>query len=182
MATTFKVKMDGRFQKEARGRIEKFYFETGVLEDKPHRLPKKRLKGEKTNSPGLLKTYAGGPARATGRRKSGLTIAQVSERLRKNTGINFYTRPWKKTASKASTDLVRFIRSFMKLITQGGKLQEKKRLENALQAVVRNPILRGEYGKNSPATAKAKGFNRFMIDTAQLFRAIKSRVRLRRVS
>ena len=81
MATTFKVKMDGRFQKEARGRIEKFYFETGVLEDKPHRLPKKRLKGEKTNSPGLLKTYAGGPARATGRRKSGLTIAQVSERL-----------------------------------------------------------------------------------------------------
>ncbi len=182
MASTLKIKLDGRFVKEARGRIEKFYFETGVLEDKPHRLPKKRLKGEKTDAVGLLKTFAGGPARSLSRRKSGLSISQVSERLRKNTGINFYTRPWKKSASKANRDLVRFIRSFMRLITQGGKLQEKKRLENALQAVVRNPILRGEYGRNSSAAAKAKGFNRFMIDTAQLFRAIKARVRLKRVS
>jgi hypothetical protein len=171
MAATFKAKLDGRFLKQARGRIERFYFEVGVLENKAHKVAASQKKG--------LKNLAGGPARKIGRKKSGLTIAEVSERLRKETGINFYVKPWK---SKANADILKFIHSFMRMITQGGKLKEKKRLENTLQAVVRNPITRGDYGSNSPVTQKIKGFNRLMIDTGQLFRAIKARVRIKSVS
>ena len=196
MAATFKVKLDGRFYKEAKGRIERFHFDVGVLEDKPYYKPltanqarKRGYKGGLGNKQGPLnkilpaqakaigglKQLAGGPARIASRRKSGLSLSQVSERLRKETGINFYTRPWK---SKRGKDLVRFIQSFMRMITQGGKLAEKKRLENALQAVVRNPIVRGDYGRNARSTAKTKGFNRLMIDTGQLFKGIMARVRV----
>jgi hypothetical protein len=192
MPATFKIKLDQRFRKEAKGRIERFYFDVGVLENKPHKLPitanNARKAGFKKNNKltpsaakafGGLKTLAGGPARKISNKKSGFSIGEISEKVRSHLGINFYTRPWK---SRQNADLVRFIRSFMRMITQGGKLSEKKRLENALQAVVRNPIVRGDYGKNTSATAKAKGFNRLMIDTGQLFRGIRAKVRLRRVS
>lgn len=170
MAVSFRIKLDRRFEAQAKGRIEKFYFDVGVLEDRPHKAPVSQKKG--------LKSFAGGPARKVGRKNYGLTVADVSERLRKETRINFYTRPWK---MKKNADLVLFVRSFMRIISQGGKLREKKRLENALQAIVRNPILRGDYGSNSAATQKTKGFNRLMIDTGQLFRAIKARVRIKSV-
>ncbi len=185
MPATFTVKLDGRFVKEARGRIEKFSFDVGVLDDKPHKLQltkgkavsrlKSKGAGASQLTEFLFTTLAGGPARRIGSKASDKTIAQVSEEARRKTGINFYTRPWK---SKQNRDLVRFIQSFMRLITQGGKLTEKKRLENALQAVVRNPIVRGDYGGNSHGTAKSKGFSRLLINTGQLFRAITARVRI----
>ena len=56
---------------------------------------------------------------------------------------------------------------------------EKKRAENLLQACVRNPIRAGEYGPNSPLTVLIKGFDRAMIDTGQLFKAIKARCTVR---
>jgi hypothetical protein len=49
-------------------------------------------------------------------------------------------------------------------------------LTNAIQAIVRNPILRGDYGRNNLFTQKVKGFNRLMIDTGQFFNNIKARV------
>jgi hypothetical protein len=45
-----------------------------------------------------------------------------------------------------------------------------------LQAIVRNPILRGDYGKNKKETIKRKGFDRYMIDTGQFFNSIIARV------
>ncbi len=191
MASKLEIKLDGRVEKQIRGRIDRFSFEVGVLEDGPHKLAlsanRARKQGWKKNNAlkpsaalalGGLKSFAGGPARKVGTKSSGLTISQVSERLRKESGVNFYSKPWK---SRQNADLLKVIRSFMKLLSLKGVIQEKKRLENALQAVVRNPILRGEYGSNSSATAKRKGFNRFMIDTAQLFKAIKAKVRIRSV-
>jgi hypothetical protein len=53
---------------------------------------------------------------------------------------------------------------------------EMKRVQNLLQAVIRNPILRGDYGRNAMSTARNKGFNRLFIDTGQFFRAIKAKV------
>ena len=52
----------------------------------------------------------------------------------------------------------------------------RQRIINAVQAVVRNPILRGAYGKNSAKTAKTKGFNKLLMDTGQLFKNIKARL------
>ncbi len=161
------IKLDRRFLKQAKGVFEKYEFVVGVIEDKPHRSPLPASKG--------LKAYAGGPARKLSR-KSYQMVSQVSEKLRKNTGINFYTNPFK---SKNNSDILKFTKSFFKLCTGTGT---QRRTENLLQAIVRNPILRGDYGSNSRATVKIKGFNRFMIDTSQLFQSIKAKVMVRSVS
>lgn len=171
MAVKFDIKLDGRFVKEAKGRIERFWFEVGVLDEGIHKMARPSSAG--------LKSYAGGPARKTSRKPDGLTMSELSIKLREQSGVNFYTAPFK---AKKNIDIVRFTNSFMKMITEGGKLKEKKRLENHLQAIVRNPILRGDYGRNSDVTEKIKGFNRFMIDTAQFFKAITARVRIKSVS
>ncbi len=163
-----KIKLDGRFAKQAKGVYEKYNFQVGVLQDAPHKKAIPASKG--------LKSYAGGPARMTSNKSSGKSISQVSESLRKHIGINFYTKPFK---SKKNKDILDFVKVFFDVCS--GKSQPK-RAENMLQAIVRNPILRGDYGKNSTITAKIKGFNRFMIDTSQLFRAITAKVRVRSVS
>ncbi len=162
------IKLDRRFTKQAKGVYEKYGFEVGVLQDKAHKQAKPKSKG--------LKSYAGGPARKTSNTGSGMTIAEVSEDLRKRTGINFYTRPF---SAKKNKDILAFVKVFFELCA--GKSQVK-RAENMLQAIVRNPMLRGDYGRNTAPTAKIKGFNRFMIDTAQLFRAITSKVTVKNVS
>ncbi len=182
------IRVDGRFRKQAKGVFEKYNFDVGVLDDGSHKLPARRkslnVEGtshhtqdlvRKYNATNNLKALAGGPARKTSRRDSGLSISQVSEKLRANTGINFYTRPFK---SGKNREVIRVIQNLVNFCL--GK-SEAKRVENALQAVVRNPIVRGDYGRNSAVTAKIKGFNRFMIDTGQLFKAIRAKVSLRRV-
>jgi hypothetical protein len=162
-----KITLDRRFSKLAKGVFEKYTFEVGILKDDTHK--------EATPSSKGLKSYAGGPARKTSNKPSRVTISQVSEDLRSKTGINFYTAPF---SSKKNRDILNFTEAFFEVCT--GRSQPK-RAENMLQAIVRNPILRGDYGRNAPVTAKIKGFNRFMIDTAQLFRAITAKVRSRNV-
>jgi hypothetical protein len=156
------IKLDNRFMKRVKGTVEKYEFQVGILQDKPHRAAADKSKG--------LSTYAGGPTRKKSRTESGLTVSQVSERLRKQTGINFFTRPFK---SKKNKDLLRFVQEFFKIVT--GRSQPR-RAENLLQAIVRNPILRGDYGRNSRVTKDIKGFDRFMIDTGQLFKSITAKV------
>lgn len=162
------IKLDRRFEKQAKGVYEKYDFQVGVLVDAPHKDAQPQQKG--------LKSYAGGPARKTSNKPSGQTIAEVSESLRKKTGINFYTRPFQ---SRKNKDILAFSKTFFDLCA--GRAQPK-RAENLLQAIVRNPILRGDYGRNTSITAKIKGFNRLMIDTAQLFKAITAKVTVKRVS
>lgn len=162
------IKLDRRFEKQAKGVFEKYEFQVGILIDKPHKNAQSQSKG--------LKSYAGGPARKTSSKSSGKTIGEVSEELRKHIGINFYSKPF---SSKGNKDILKFVESFFDLCA--GRTQAR-RAENLLQAIVRNPILRGDYGRNSSVTAKIKGFNRLMIDTAQLFRAITSKVTVKSVS
>ena len=157
------MKLDRRFSKQAKGVIEKYQFEVGVLKDKQHRVPRAKEFG--------LKGFPGGVARKTGKFGSN-TISHVSNMLRKRIKKNIYTRPFK---MKTNKDILLFIRNFFGYAL-GGKKVTEKRLTNALQAVVRNPILRGDYGKNSAQTAKVKGFNKLMVDTGQLFRNITAKV------
>lgn len=165
---TVSIKLDRRFAKQAKGVFEKYHFQVGIIQDTQHKQASPASQG--------LKSYASGPARKTSNKPSGMTISEVSEDLRKRTGINFYTRPF---SSKQNKDILNFVKSFFDLCA--GRTQAR-RAENFLQAIVRNPILRGDYGKNTDQTAKLKGFNRFMIDTAQLFRAITAKVQVKRVS
>ena len=160
----FNLALDNRFKKKAKGRIERFEFEVGVLKDSPHRIARPKKAG--------LKSFHGGQARKISSKTGGATTAQISQFVRRRRRVNYLTAPFKRTYGK-SADINRFTKEFFKYAF--GRSQEK-RLINLLQAVVRNPILRGDYGPNRKKTAQRKGFNRFMIDTGKLFSSIIARV------
>lgn len=164
------LKLNRGFQKRAQGIFGKYEFMVGVLEDGPHKQARTGQRG--LGGKDVITTYAGGPARKKSSKDSGLTISQVSEANRKRMDINYLTEPFKNRTS----DIIKFTNEFFRLAF--GR-SEKKRAENLLQAVVRNPILRHEYGTNSKLTQSIKGFDRKLIDTAQLFRAIKAVCRVK---
>lgn len=149
-----------------KSQIEGFEFEVGVLDDKPHF----QALNTPLFQPPSLKTYAGGPARKQTREPSGLTIGEVLIENMKRLNKNILSEPFQKD----SNEIIRFTHAFLK--TAFAK-QSLKRVENLLQAVVRNPILRGEYGPSNPTTNDNKGFDRPLIDTAQMFKAIKARAK-----
>lgn len=163
MPADIKLSLDQRFAKKAKGIYEKYNFDVGILQDSIHKNAKPASQG--------LKVFNGGPARRTGA-TPGPLMSEVSEKLRAKVG-NFYTKPFGIGAT-ANRDIQRLLKNFFDLVQ--GRTQAK-RLENTLQAVVRNPILRGDYGANKALTVKIKGFNRLMIDTGQFFKAITAKVR-----
>lgn len=166
------IKLDSRFQKHVKGMFGKYSFEVGVLDDKAHKKPKLGQRGLKGED--VISNYAGGPVRKSSNIESGLAISDVSKANRDRMGFNYLTQPFK----RRSSDIIKFSNEFFKLVF--GRSQ-KKRAENLLQAIVRNPILRGEYGPNGPMTKKIKGFDRAMIDTAQLFKALTARCKVKGV-
>lgn len=54
--------------------------------------------------------------------------------------------------------------------------QNRRRIENAAIALVRNPITRKDFGDNRESTKKAKGFNWPVVDTGTFFNNIKARL------
>lgn len=162
-----KLEFGKSFAKKLKGRIEQYEFEIGVLDDKPHRDPVETpLYGDPLGS------YAGGPVRKAQRKAGEKTTGEILVENMERLNINILARPFQETNS----DIMRFTRAFMEMITRKPGMP-KKRLENLLQAIVRNPILRQEYGTNSAQTADNKGFNRKLIDTGQMFKAIIARAR-----
>jgi hypothetical protein len=164
------LKLDRRFQKNVQGRFGKYDFQVGILEDGDHKEPKTGKRG--LHGKDVLSSYAGGPIRKKSNRSGDMTLSEVSAANRERLGINYLTEPFK----HRSSDIIKFTSEFFKLAF--GR-SEMKRAVNLLQAVVRNPILRGAYGPNSALTKKIKGFDRAMIDTAQLFKAIKAQCKIR---
>lgn len=166
-----KIKLDRRFKKNVAGRFGKYDFQVGVLDDGPYYRPKTGERGLKSQD--VITQYAGGPVRIKSRKSSDKTVSEVSKENRERLGFNYLSKPFQ----KKTTDIIRFTNEFFKLAF--GR-SEKRRCENLLQAIVRNPILRREYGSNSPLTQKIKGFDRSMIDTAQLFKAIRAKCTIKR--
>lgn len=146
-----------------KGKIEPYGFQVGILKDGPHKNPKSKKKG--------LKTFAGGPARKIGSKSDG-TISEVSAEVRKRAGFNYLRKPF----NNKNDDAVKMLKTFFQLVFADSEGSKRKRLENLLQAIVRNPILRGTYGRNRRLTADIKGFNRKFIDTGQFFKAITAKV------
>ena len=160
-----RIELDKRFAKKLQGRFGKYDFQVGVLENSVHKKPKVGVRGLKGSD--VITQYAGGPIRKKSAESSGVSVAEVSAANRDRLGFNYLKEPFK----QKSSDIIKFSNEFFKLAF--GRSQ-KKRAENLLQAIVRNPILRGDYGGNSPVTQKIKGFDRGMIDTAQLFKSLKA--------
>ncbi len=167
-----KIIFDKRFKKNLQGRFGKYDFQVGVLDDGPHKLAKRGERGQKGQD--VLTTYAKKPARKKSTVNSGLSISEISKLNRERLGFNYLSKPFQGRGNNA--DIIKFVDAFFKLVF--GR-SEKKRAENLLQAVVRNPIQRGDYGNNSDLTQKIKGFDRYMVDTAQLFKAIKAACKVR---
>lgn len=168
MPSSVVMQLDRRFLTRVRGRFEKYQFDVGVLQDRPHLQPKSKNAG--------FKSFSGVKARKVSRKPGPLSVAQVSASVRRRTGINIFTHPFK---SKKNADINKFSKSFFELCSGKG---ERTRCQNLLQAIVRNPILRRDYGGNSKTTVKIKGFSHRFIDTGQLFKNIKAIARRRRVS
>jgi hypothetical protein len=157
-------------QEEHSRSIRKYEFEVGILEDKPYRKPLRGERGLKGKD--VLSNYAGGPVRKASRKASDKMISEVSKENRERLGFNYLSKPFE----NRSSDIIKFTDAFFDYAF--GRTEEA-RLRNLLQAIVRNPILKGEYGRNSRLTQKIKGFNRYMIDTAQLFKNIKADVKVK---
>lgn len=168
------LKLDSRFKKRVAGMFGKYEFEVGVLDDAPYRKPARGKPGLEGND--IISSFAGGPVRKKSRELSGLMISDVSKANRDRIGFNYLTKPF--DGQGESRDIINFSNAFFNLVFGRG---QKKRAENLLQAIVRNPILRGENGTNSFLTVIIKGFDRPMMDTGQLFKAIKAVCRVRNV-
>lgn len=165
-------KLSKTLKAKIRTKFERYQFEVGVLDDKDHKKPKRGERGLKGQD--VISSYAGGPVRRTSSQESGLAISEVSKKLSEHLGFNYLVRPFK----NKSSDIVKFSNEFMKMAISADSLPSSsmmRRVQNLLQAIVRNPMLRGDYGPNSNITKKIKGFDRATIDTAQLFKAIKAR-------
>jgi len=155
-------KIDKRFKKRLQARYERFDLKAGILEDKPHKNPEPARKG--------LGALQGGPVRKQ-KAKTSTTLAKVSENLRK-TQADYLRAPFEQPKSKP---MIAFRRALGDLITR--KNTNYSRVEAALRAVLRIPILQKKYGSNTPKTRKVKTFNRKLIDTGQFFKAIIAKVR-----
>lgn len=161
-----KIQLSKKFISRYAKRIEGFDFEVGILNDGPHYEPAPDL----ASGQPALKTFAGGPARKQSRVKSDLSQSAIFIANQARLNINLLLKPFR----EKSSELLKFTNEFLKMATLNKKTS-LKRVENLLQAVVRNPILKKQYGSNKAKTAAAKGFNRNLIDTSQTFKAIKAK-------
>ncbi len=166
-----KLALSKTLKKNLQGTFNKYEFEVGITEDKPHKMPVE-WNSTQTNNSEVLTKFAGATVRKASRKNSDKTVAQVSKEMRQK--YDYLVAPFK----KKDAAIQKLIRDFFNFAF--GR-SEMKRLENTLQAVVRNPILKKQYGSNTKATQNHKGFDHVMMDTAQFFKAIKAKVKVRRV-
>jgi hypothetical protein len=166
----FQLKLTERLEKSLHG----YDFEVGVLKSMPHYEPKATEPGKKPE----LGSYAGGAVRKQSRIKSELTIGQILVENSKRLGVDLLRAPFK---SKNNQEINNFTKAFFQMAlsdsNKQGAIRNAKRLINLVQAIVRNPILRGDYGGNKGSTADAKGFDRLLFDTGQMFKNIRARIR-----
>lgn len=163
-----KLEFGNAWSKKLAKRVNGYEFEVGVLDEKTYKNPVTTGLFEAPQ----LRTYAGGPVRKTSREDSGKTVGDVLVANMKRLNINLLSRPF----DDSNDDLIKFMNNFLAFAAESKRVSIR-RIENLLQAVVRNPILREEYGKNAASTADMKGFDRHLFDTGQMFRAIKARAK-----
>jgi hypothetical protein len=166
----FQLKLTERLEKSLHG----YDFEVGVLSSQKHFEPLHTELGQKPQ----LGSYAGGAVRKKSNVPSELTTGQILVENSKRLGIDLLRAPFK---SKNNQEINDFTKAFFKMAlsdsNKQGAIRNAKRLINLVQAIIRNPILRGDYGNNKGSTADAKGFDRLLFDTGQMFKAIKARIR-----
>lgn len=163
--------------------VSQYQMQVGVLpEDAPRahypavELNLWGIEGKKANGKVVSNPFKSFPAGGTARRidqsaEPDGTIGEIFAKAQAATGINLLSEPLNRGESK---DLMKLLGEFFRII--GDSKKPVKRLRNAVQALIRNPITRGDYGKNRKGTSEVKGFDTMFVDTGQLFNAIKAKV------
>lgn len=151
------IKLETGLSKKLSYDIGKYTVEGGILEDKPRKAPKF----------GEYKTYAGKRLLKEGKASKGAKMAEVAKYLDER--YNWLKEPFLRKNNK---EVVQVINDIAKDLNGVG---DKQRILNGFQAVIRNPILRGEYGSVSEKWAKRKGFEDALFMTGQFFKNIKTR-------
>lgn len=118
-----------------------------------------------------LRSFAGGPVRKISTTRSRVTPTQVAAYVMNFAG-NIWTEPFK---MGSNTDIIKFSKVYVKelLKSKPGEIVNNRRVKNLMQAIIRNPILRGDYKLHGKGTKSRKGFERSLIDTGQFFRSIQ---------
>lgn len=147
-------------KREIMRRMGSYEIEIGALTDRPERIAKKEQK-----------RFFGGPANKAGK-NSNTTVRAVLQRM--DAAFNLLLAPWSNPSNKNVALVLKEI-----LVDMNKSHGDNKRIENAALTTVRNSILRGEYGSNSPETIKQKGFDRLLINTGTMFSSIKARLKKR---
>lgn len=138
-------------------KLEKYEVQVGLLEDKKRKKPLFRK----------FKNYAGKRLLREGGVSKGASLVKVAEYLDKR--FKWLRKPF---LLKNNKEVVIVLNDIVKAMNGRG---DKQRILNGFQAVVRNPILRGEYGRNNARWAKIKGFDDALMMTGQFFKNIKAR-------
>lgn len=138
--------------------VGKRTLEAGILEDRPAAKFKRERAGD----------LAGGPRNKMAGNSS-VNLRQLMAVFEQK--YNILLAPWRNPSTRRLRHLL--VNELVRDMASWGR--NGQRLLNAAQAVIRNPLARGEYGENSRTTAARKGFNRLMINTGRLFNAIKVR-------
>jgi hypothetical protein len=148
-----------QISKKISKKIGEYNFEVGVLQNAPKKLPKK----------GGTKNFAGLTISAIGKTSPKVSLAEVAKY--NDDKFGWLKKPFKISQNK---DVLKVVDEIASQVF-GKKSLDNKRLENGVQAVIRNPILRGDYASNAESTIKFKGFDKLGVHTAQLFKAIKAK-------
>lgn len=143
---------------------------------------KKKLTSKKAKAAALrrahtrrgLGTLEGGPVRLQ-KPSTTSTTAAIAERIRKELGVNWLVEPVRR---ENSPEMKALRKAFFDLLR--GRNRNYSAVEAKFRAVLRIPILRGRYGRNTAAAARVKTFNRKLIDTGQFFKAILAKVKVRK--
>lgn len=153
--------------KYIQAQFDKYQIRVGILENKRHFAP---ARGDHTMNKGqkVWYNYQGLNLLKPSTFRVDGTLYGIAKQLDKS--YKWLRKPWTSKNNAAVLTVINYIVDNM-----NGK-DAKQRLINAAQAVVRNPLLRGDYGKNSPKRAKEKGFNKLMFATGQFFRNIRARL------
>lgn len=138
-------------------KLDKYQVQVGLFEDGVRKKPKF----------GEFKTYAGKLLLKEGKVSKGASLVEVAEYLDKK--YKWLRKPF---LIKNNKEVVAVLNDIVRDMN-GQDL--KQRILNGFQAVVRNPILRGEYGRNTAPWAKKKGFNQLLMMTGQFFKSVKAR-------
>lgn len=139
-------------------KLKKMDINVGVLVDGP------AAKWKREQAAGQL---AGGPHNKIAG-NAATSLREVMDKM--VVRFNLLLAPWRNRNNQDARDVTN---ALIDELNHG--CPKRNRLPNAVQAVIRNPIVRQEYGDNTAGWAQKKGFNRLLINTGRLFRAIVAR-------